>query len=466
MQIGLFGLCAATLSFACKGGNSGGSGGDGGGDEGGGGGEASGGSGSGGKGGKAGGNGGQAGASGGGGGNAQGGGAPPAGGSGGGTGGAGGMSMMGGVSGNSGCTLLSSLEGKTDAERPPNATFCEPTCIYRPNWPGHHTCGPAGSVAKPATLKTAEFCGAQYNQDGIFTIPRTRLESGAFSTAANGLSVSNPVPGVTKAYLVGGQAEYDKAVAGKVAVTFWWSAFSGDSNHGISNIHEYLYDRGELPYTIAVFLDTSSETWFEETPANTFMKRMSKLRDSVLPALEKKWPKISKDPAYRSLSGQSTAGGEAFDSAWLYTDIIAKGIGGSSSVVCFTCLGGNGLTAGECGTPAECRTKNSSYAKEVMFCPARPIRWTSTVGTCDIAGTLAERLAAGCSGGTDPGSVDSSQCKASWLTTNEDLANALKAKGTPYQLFKITGGGHTPTDWSLALPAQIRWAFKDITCAM
>lgn len=393
----------------------------------------------------------------------------------GGTGGvmSGGASGMGGTPAPmDGCADPAELAGAGDAKV---RVFCQPLCgLYRPNWPGAHICGPKGSVAAATpALKNSGFCAGQYNQDGVFTIPRTRLEPAGFSQATTGLSVANPVQGVVKAYLPSGEAEYLKAKDGEVAVTFWWSAFSNDSAHGISNIHQYLYSRGELPYTIAVFLDNGANKLFDEgaqgRPGKDFITRMNSLKNTVLPALIAKWPKISKDPAYRSISGQSTAGAEAFDAAWMYTDIIGKGIGGSSSVACFTCMGGNGTSA-SCNDVMSCRERNTTYAKDVMFCPARPIRWTSTVGTCDIFGTAEERfdpkLVPKCEGGISDGTVDASQCKATWPTINQDLADALKAKGTPYQLFKITGGEHRPTDWSIALPAQLRWAFKDITCKM
>lgn len=381
------------------------------------------------------------------------------------------MAGMGGAS-SSMCTPLSAIAGKMDPEINPNLTFCEPTCIYRPNWPGHHTCGPDGSVYKPVAMKTSGFCGEANNQDGVMTFPRGRVEAAAFSFATKPSGfVNNPATGVSKAYLVGGTEEYAKAKDGEVAVTFWMSGFSNDGAHGISNIHEYLYSRGELPYTIAVFLDGGDGKLFAE---KDFSKRMASLKNTVLPALLAKWPKISKNPNYRSLAGQSTAGAEAFDAAWLYTDIIAKGIAGSASLACFTCLGGQGSTAENCHEDlAECaaknKIKNNTYAKEVMFCPARPIRWTTTVGTCDIWGLRHERLAQknpSCSDTSDPGSLDESSCKASWPVVNQDLADALKAKGVPFQLIKFVGGTHAPSDWSAALPIQIRWAFKDITCKM
>jgi len=371
------------------------------------------------------------------------------------TGGAGGtnMSVMGGAGGTqsaSGCTPVNMYAGKPDSEIPKELLFCEPTCIYRPNWPGHHTCGPANSVYKAVPMKNDGFCGAMYNQDGIFTIPRSKIDTAATNAAlAGGGIVNSPVAGVARAYLPGGTAGYEKAAAGQVALSFWTSGFSGmEGTHKIENIHEYLVSRGEIPYTIAVFIGGDMKA----------PDRIKQLKNTIIPALKQKWPKISDDPNYRSMAGQSTAGADSFDVAWLGTDVVAKAIGGSSSVACFTCMGGQGSCAGDCPD------KNNTYVTEVKFCPARPIRFTSTVGTCDIHGTLAERLAAGCGGGVGAGDVDASSCKATWPKINRDLMDALKAKGMPYQLFVIQGGGHTPPDWSYGLAWQLRWAFKDIVC--
>jgi hypothetical protein len=335
--------------------------------------------------------------------------------------------------------------GTPDPQIPPNLVLCGPYCIYRPNWPGHHTCGPAGSDLKlplPA-LKTDGFCGNQYNQDGVFTISQTKLDADAFNQAATGLTVNNPVPNVSRIYLPGGMAKYSAAADGKVALSFWTGAFVGSQDRfHFENVHEYLVNRGEIPYTIAVF--TNIETNGDKGGANL---------KAIITALKAKYPKISDDPNYRVIAGQSTTGGDAFDIAWLSTDVVAKAIGGSASVVCFTCMGGQ-------------QQVPDSYQAEVNFCPPRPIRWSATVGTCDIYDTLEHRIAAGCSADTGAGAVDASQCQADWLTANKGLQAALKAKGTPAQLFVVTGGGHLHETWGVwAMPWQLRWIFKDITCA-
>jgi hypothetical protein len=365
------------------------------------------------------------------------------------TGGAGGAntSMMGGASGAIPCTQNAILDGP-DAQQTKDVVFCTPECIYRPNWPGRHTCGPANSVYRAVAMKSDGFCGAQYNKDGIFMVPRSFADSNARNQAASGETVN--VAGV-RAYLPGGTAKYMAAADGQVALSFWTSGFAGDSGtHKIENIHEYLVKENQIPYTIAIFIGNDKSG----------PDRIAELR-TLIPMLKARWPKISNDPNYRSIAGQSTAGADAFDTVWLGTDVIAKAIGGSASVACFTCMGGQGLCA-EAGCPG----KNDSYVKEVEFCHARPIRFTTTVGSCDIFGSLAERLAAGCGGASHAGAVDASQCGATWLTINTNLANALKAKGMPYQLFVVEGAGHAPGDWSIGLSWQLRWAFKDIACKM
>jgi len=263
---------------------------------------------------------------------------------------------------------------------------------------------------------------------------------------------------VGRVYLPGGQTAYDAAVSGKVALTFWTSLFAdAGQNAGtfhIENIHEYLVAQGQIPYTIAVFLNDDLSP----------IERIKKLKATTLPALKAAFSKISDDPAYRMIAGQSTAGANSFDTVWMGTDIVSKGIGGSPSLVCFGCHGG----LGNCpSVDPNCTPKNDAYSTEIAFCPARKIRWSATVGTCDIFGTLADRLAAGCGGDSGAGGVDASTCKATWLTANRDVANAMKTKGMPYQLFVVSQGGHTPSTWGgIALAYQLRWVFKDTTFAM
>lgn len=333
--------------------------------------------------------------------------------------------------------------------------FTEPVCIYRPDHPNQHHCGPAGTpLYMSVDLKTSGFCGDQYNQNGIFTIEQARLDETAWSAAATGLKVNAPVEGVAWAYLPGGQAGYDAAPSGKVALTIWTSQFANEAQNSsvfhIENIHEYLVAQGQMPYTIAVFMS-------DDLKADA---RIAQLRDVILPMLAAKWPKLSQDPNYRAIAGQSTAGGNAFDTVWMGTNLVAKGLGGSPSLVCFTCLGGRGPCADSCPE------KNSSYVSEIAFCPARAMRFSATVGTCDIFASLVDRTMAGCGSSSGPGSVDGSGCGADWLKANENVANAMLDKGVPYQLFKINDGRHVHATWAgWTLPYQLRWLFKDITCA-
>lgn len=357
-------------------------------------------------------------------------------------GGTGGSTGSGGMIGSLTCSMIPP-EGTPDEQIPRELIMCGPYCIYRPNWPDHHACGPAGSDLKAApALKNTGFCGEKYNQDGVHAIEQVKIDAAAFDEPASGMTVQNPVANVKRVYLPGGMAKYNAAPDGKVALTLWTSLFADvqDRFH-FENVHEHLVKRNEIPYTIAAFVNG-------EIAGND----RTKLK-GIIDGLRAKYPKISTDPNYIVITGQSTAGGNAFDVAWLNTDLVAKAIGGSASVVCFTCFGGQS-------------TDEFPYEKEVMFCPARPIRWSATVGTCDIYGTITARMDAGCGSGTGAEAVDSSQCGADWLASNRKLQAALKAKGTPAQLFEINRGGHVHEVWGVfAMPWQLRWIFKDITCA-
>lgn len=340
-----------------------------------------------------------------------------------------------------------------------------PKCWFRPDWQNMQHCGPPGAVPLLASLdlKNDGFCGAKYTQDGIFgdaegdnvKIPKGAMEPAAYSQAlATGATITDLAAPILRVYLPGGTAGYNAAAAGKVAVSFWTGVLGSGANSRfkIENVHEYLVKRNEIPYTIAVFIDGDING----------SERVPQLRDVIIPALKARWSKISDDPKYRVIAGQSTAGANAFDTAWMGSDVVSRAIGGSPSLVCFTCLGRDFCPTAEPG----CTITNTRYQKMIQFCPARAVRWSATVGTCDIYGTTAERLAAGCGAGAGGGSVDASGCGANWLKTNIDIAKELKKKNMPVQLFVVDKGIHLDETWTAtALPHQLRWIFKDITCA-
>lgn len=352
------------------------------------------------------------------------------------------MSPMAGTSGGSATCGITTNETVDTSAR----------CDFRTDHPTVHMCGPCvnetvptlGAVKAGAPAWCNDTSAMAYTNDGIFTVNQTTLDGAAKNTSASGTRMNvSGVPLVSAVYLPNGMSAY-QAAQGEVALTFWLGLFTSNQGYNFEGIHDYLIKRGDMPYAIMVYMN------IDQNQTGSVPEWITTLKTQTIPKLKAMFPKISDKPSYRSIAGQSTGGTIAWDVVWMGTDVIAKGYGGSPSLTCFGCLE---------------RGDNDGYVKDIEFCPKRAIRWSATVGTCDIYGTLEERLQAGCNGDTGAGAVDASQCQATWLTLNTNVANALKAKGTPYQLFKVTGGGHTPSTWGqIAAAYQLRWLFKDITC--
>lgn len=331
----------------------------------------------------------------------------------------------------------------------PNVPVHAPECTYRyiTDDPNYKNCGPLAGVLPPAGKPRAGAPGwctdnsNQYTNDGTFMVSASALDSAAKNNAAKGQWIGTQgLQGLRDIYMPPG---YEQAEDGRVGVSFWLGAFGARNSMNIEGIHDYLIGRKEIPYTIVVFVNSNNDP-------GRVPEYIARFKTNTIPGLKAKYPKLAMDPRFRVIGGQSTDGTVAFDAMWMGTDVVSNGIGGSPSMVCFGCLGAVG--------------HNKGYVNHVSFCPKKPIRWTGTVGLCDIWGTLQERLAAKCDGSTGAGSVDASTCAASWLPANKELTDALKAKGMPHQLF-IMPGGHSPTTWGgVALAQQLRWVFKDVTC--
>ncbi len=173
---------------------------------------------------------------------------------------------------------------------------------------------------------------------------------------------------------------------------------------------------------------------------------------AMIAALQAALPKISKDPAWIGVGGQSTAGAEAFDVVWNNPMKAGVAVVGSGSFVCFM------------GSQADQNSRNNDvYVQRISAAAKKNIRVSLSVGTCDIFSDLAERITAECSNCSTGACVDASQCRANWQKVNENVAAALQAKGYNYQLQIMTRGQHqTPTQPSFL--NQVRWMFKPMMC--
>jgi hypothetical protein len=239
----------------------------------------------------------------------------------------------------------------------------------------------------------------------------------------------NAPMGTTK--MIGGgmvyiPAQYDAAKSGEVGLLALLSSYNLDA--ATMRKFDQVIAAGEMP---PVIVGKSPDGGGNANAVLAFVK-----------AIKDAYPKIT-NPKMVATAGQSTAGAQAFDIAWANPTQVGAVIAASGSFVCF--MG------------------NAPYDDLISGAGKKDIRVSMAVGTCDIFGSLGDRLAAGCSNCSGAECVDASACAASWLPANKGVAAALKAKGNDHQLLIMEKIGHlvmNPT----GLLNQMRWLYRPLTC--
>jgi len=341
----------------------------------------------------------------------------------------------------------------------PTAPDGWPTVCESGNSPTFVNCGPGAGVlprSDSGSLVYPPFCDDRaFARSGSFVVGTTPLDPASLVGTGAGqwfnVSTALQAAGIRASNGIYQPPNYQAAADGRVALVFFTGAFQPRSSFKVEGILDHLIGRGEIPYALGIFLNVGTDI---EAPVQV----IANIR-AAIPLLQQTFPKISNDPGMRTIIGQSVQGSLAFEVAWMGTDVIGTAIGGSPYFACFTCTGIMGLADGD-----RDGNINDIPTDWVGACPVKPLRWSATIGSCDIFGTLHERLAAGCPADTHGGAVDASHCSASLLPINQRLHAALTQKGIPSQLFISSVGGHSPGTWSLALADQLRFVFRPYTC--
>ncbi|MDX2020023.1 MAG: hypothetical protein SF187_07260 [Deltaproteobacteria bacterium] len=296
--------------------------------------------------------------------------------------------------------------------------------------------GDAPKWCTSKTLRPMTWSG-QYDSESLKMAEQKNDPAKSPSTAPKG-EIKNDIG---SPYYV--PSQYAAAADGKVAfgVVFGNFANPTSGDYKWQTLLDNLINTKEIPPLILVFSGTNiNDPGAGATAKNTF--------SSALSAVKAKYPKVSMDAKWHVIAGQSTSGAVVFDVVWDNPTVVANAITGSGSYVCFMPKAGN---------------SNDGYATMIKGSAAKGVRFSMSVGKCDIYGSIPDRIAAGCSGTEPGGDIDKSQCAATWLDVNKEVHNAMTTKSIDHQLL-ITSFGHSDQTWALWIGDQLRWVFRPITC--
>lgn len=189
-----------------------------------------------------------------------------------------------------------------------------------------------------------------------------------------------------------------------------------------------LIASGEMPVTVAVFIDPGTSTE-KPKPGNAWQNsnrsfeydslggRYSQfLLEEILPAVEKQWP-LSHDPEMRAICGASSGGICSFTVAWERPEAFRKVL---STIGSFTNIRGGNL-----------------YPSEIRKTERKPIR----VFLQDSSGDL-DNIA------------------GNWPLANQQLAAALKYMGYDVKFDYTEGYGHNSERGGSIFPDALRWLWR------
>ncbi|WP_151082832.1 alpha/beta hydrolase [Nocardioides cynanchi] len=254
-------------------------------------------------------------------------------------------------------------------------------------------------------------------QDGVPTGSITELEWNA----------SSVYPGTSRRVWVYVPAQYDPGEPASLIVFQdgeWYLDPDGEVRGAV--VLDNLIHRGDLPVTIAVFVDPGvfadrtdpDERKNRNAEYDAFDERyITFLVEEILPEVTGRWS-ITDDPARRGVCGGSSGGNCAFTAAWLRPDVFGRVICSLSS---FAQMPG--------GNP---------YPALIPVSPRKPLRVFMQAGHRDL-------------GWNEP--------EGNWLAENLRVAAALAE--AEYDVRLVLGdGGHSPNHLGVLLPDALRWVFR------
>ncbi len=256
-------------------------------------------------------------------------------------------------------------------------------------------------------------------QDGV---PQGRLQRGRWS--------SRVFPGTVRDYAVYVPQQYDGVQPAAVMVFQDGHTYLDESgSFRVPNVLDNLIEAGEIPVTIAIFVDPGHHG--EELPDNrwradnrsleydTLSDQYARfLAEELLPGLAKELDlKLSEHAEDRCLVGISSGGICAFTAAWEHPEWFGKVI---SHVGSFTNIRGGHV-----------------YPSLIRKAPLRRIRVFLQAGSGDLDNE-----------------------HGNWWLSNQQMQRALAWRNYDYQ-FAGGAGGHNGRHGGAILPETLRWIWRD-----
>ena len=204
-----------------------------------------------------------------------------------------------------------------------------------------------------------------------------------------------------------------------------WYYLDPDSEIRFAVVLDNLIHKGEMPVTIAVFVDPG-EISAEEDPTarrnrnleyDTYSDAYSRLLlEEILPPILRDY-RIADDPNRWAVVGGSSGGDCSFTVAWMRPDKFGK-------VLIF-----------ESSWP---QVRGADYERLIMETPPKPIRVFMQASTRDIGWWRGDN---------------------NWFSSNLRIAAALAERG--YDLRLVVGDGpHDPNHAGVILPDGLRWLWR------
>jgi enterochelin esterase family protein len=207
-------------------------------------------------------------------------------------------------------------------------------------------------------------------------------------------------------------------------------------NWRVPTVFDNLIAEGKMPVTIALFINPGfapdannptgkgkdgkplgkSNRSFEYDSVND--KYVTFLLEEMIPLVESKVYKISKDPKRRGIAGSSSGGICAFNAAWQRPDAFSK---------VFTTIGSFTNIRG-----------GNKFPEMVLAEPKKDIRVFSQDGSHDLTNQFGV-----------------------WPEANQKMADAWKAKGYDYQ-FVMGEGTHDGRHGGMLFPEAMKWLWRDV----
>lgn len=192
-------------------------------------------------------------------------------------------------------------------------------------------------------------------------------------------------------------------------------------------VMDNLIHKGEMPVTIALFLDPATETgdYVHERDNGKRSEQYDTMSDKygrfltteIIPQVIQRQYNIVKNAAGWAIAGQSSGGIAAFTVAWNWPDYFNKVLTQNGS---FVNIRGGG-----------------SYPQLIRDEPVKPLRVYLSSGTNDLNNEF-----------------------GSWLTANTNMASALGERDYDYRFRPGTGGHFPPLQAQADFPDALRWLWR------